>query len=365
MLRGSGGFVGGMAGEWGRTGSPPTARKRGRSEAAIAVAAAWALGASTIGFAGLAEATIVSSVSAYTIYYDESGVPIAEEEDYDDNSIALVTARASTLVCRPGDICVIIPNPNPPWYWGTSSAAEARTDYGVNRARASAGENSVHENGFTDGQNDAGALSEWTDTLTLLFVGGVPPSDPLEIDIHAGGSWENQGSYTYSVGLYDPSAPEPGEPGSSGLPLDYDGRYADIFNCPYSSPCNTSSFDPRYQLVQAGDDLDPDGTVDETVTLSMPYVPGKQLVLYGRLEARAGNGYQDARVEAFSGNNGVVEIRVPAGALLVSAAGAHGNYNIVVPEPGAGLLFGASFGVLASLKRRASARTGAARRTAR
>jgi hypothetical protein len=169
--------------------------------------------------------------------------------------------------------------------------------------------------------------------------------------LHAGGSWDDHAEYGYSVGIYDPSAPEPGEPGSSGLPFDFDGRYAKIFNCPYTSPCEIFSSDPRYQIVQVGDDLEPDGSIDETVTLSFPYTAGKMLVLYAQLEARAGNGYQDSRVTAFSGNNGVVEIRIPAGAQLVSAEGALANYNVTVPEPGAGLLAGASLATLALLTR--------------
>ena len=355
MLRSLAGFVRVVVGVGSRV---PEATRSGRGPGSMdtgggaAVITTLALVASTFGFVGHADATVSSSASAYTIYYDDTGVPIAEEEDGDDSTVALQSVRASTFVCRPGDTCVIIPNPNPPFYWGTSSAAEARTGYGDNRARASAGENSVHPNGFTDGQNDAGALSLWEDTLTLLLPGGGAASGPLEVVFHAGGTWENQGEYVYSVGIYDPSAPEPGEPGSSGLPYDFDGRYAQIFNCPYSSPCNVFSFDPRYQVVQVGDDLAPDGSIDETVILSLPYVAGKMLVLYARLEARAGNGYPDARVSAFSGNNGVVEIRIPTGAQLVSAEGALANYNVIVPEPGAWSLAAASLGTLAWLRRR-------------
>jgi hypothetical protein len=286
-----------------------------RPSIATALAAVLILTAGT----ALAAPMIESSAAASTIYYSESPPypEITSNEDEDASGLAGARVDAAVLPICPAGCAIVPPGPNDPWYYGTGAAASARTDYGVNQARAYALYNDNYPSDVPRLDSTAGARSFWRDELTLLPLPPSAPAGTLEIEFRLDAFWENFGAFEF------------------------------ISTLTWSGGPGAPSFEVDGGIGSTGDES---GSLDESFTLVAPYFPGATYNLWAELVAQTPGGYEASLVDAFSTAR-VTRTLVPSGGGLISAAGALDAYN-VVPEPGSGALLATGVAGLAWLARR-------------
>ncbi|MCP9472129.1 MAG: hypothetical protein NNA30_05295 [Nitrospira sp.] len=200
------------------------------------------------------------------------------------------------------------------WYFGTGAAATARTEYGRNQARVFAGANDNYPSGMPRYDSQAGAVSFWQDDFTLLPLPPGSPASNLEIDFRVDGSWVNAAEFEFLAAL----------------------TWEHVFSI--DAGVSVASYES--------------GRIDESFTLIAPYDPSVLYTLSADLRMSTVGGVEDSIIDLFSTAQ-VTRILLPPGGAIQSAAGALGNYNVVVvPLPAAAVLFGLGLAGLTGLAAR-------------
>jgi MYXO-CTERM domain-containing protein len=157
----------------------------------------------------------------------------------------------------------------------------------------------------------------------------------------------------FAAAIFDPTLPYVPNPDDPIPFLDVDAT--GIAGLEFLSASETAFvFQPilanPFQLIPIDDGGEPSGSVDLHIVLQFIPVPGRTYTIAARMIA-ATNGEDGEQSADFESTAELVRVLVPEGVSFESAAGA--EWNVQVPEPGAGALAAlAAFALAASRARR-------------
>jgi hypothetical protein len=310
------------------------------------------LGLATLCTSALATPTIYNNVQAYSILdYDQSFRNTTNssggiEADGSTFRRKGCTGTASGSNAPGGDCFIFDPNlvPAPTtWYQRpnvyTYAAAQALTNYGVNKARAwSIGQTTPFDPQDSTSIAYVGeAVSQYVEEIS--YFGAVPM--PVTVRLHLSAAWNDSGRFTLAIGSgieYDPDADHP-----------YTVGGALYTNCPPLGGCPGINnvvvpANPSDLFYVAGNDpANVNGSVDQYIDFTLLLKNGINPFLV-QLHAFAYDA--GAQMDAFSTVT-LDSITVQPGVSLTFGSGT--NYNVLiagdptvppngVPEPGAPLL---------------------------
>jgi hypothetical protein len=283
---------------------------------------------------------IQSTAEAFS---DESGGDPGSDTDSDQTSVAGATVQAHALRCAGAGPCAL----DPQLFESAGGHARARTDFGVNRARAfgNDGPDPLADSDVVDGGSASSLwVDEWTVAVPLQSVGL-----PIAIDLQLEGSWRNTGSVRFAAAVADSTLPPVVDPDDPFPFLDLEGRT--LSSVGFDSAAGFAFNGVAPFIVPVPDGGEPDGNADLTLTLSFVPVPGRTYLVAARLAVEAG-GEHDQESADFESTARVTRVVLPGGVSFATAAGA--SWNSVVAEPAGPALLLLAAGALLTRRRRGS-----------
>jgi hypothetical protein len=290
------------------------------------------------------EPRLDSAVAVYSSDSIEEPPDFAEDFDDDATQVEDAVVFESAITCL---VPCVVPVP-----FAGEAEASAQTDFGRNAVGVWSQSSSSTEN--SSYQDEAVALSQWRDELT--FTSAMPDLiGEVLARFRVEAQWSNAAFFSFVGYLYDPASlvdcptdvqPPCYEVMASAAVLSRFGTlggslFPDVsFDAPYD-----------FESTHAIPTLHPDfggGDGSAAVEVALPLILDAPIRFGGLLFAEAyteAGAVNDATAE-------VLELRVPIGVEVASAADELASYSLQVPEPGAPATGVAAWLAMAALHRR-------------